>query len=118
MVVETAAGVWVVPPHRAVWLPAETDHKVTMRGMVAMRTVYFDDRTRLPLKATCVVEVTPLLRELLIHVAKMGPLDFAVALHAARWAPRRSARGRRDDAARAPDATRSARASRDRKSVV
>jgi hypothetical protein len=79
MVVETAAGIWVVPPHRAVWLPAETDHKITMRGMVAMRTVYFDARTRLPLKGTSVVEVTPLLRELLIHVAKMGKLDLGIA---------------------------------------
>jgi AraC-like DNA-binding protein len=80
MIVETGAGSWVVPPHRAVWLPAGAEHRVTMRGEVSMRTVYFDDR-RLELRSpgrTRVVEVTPLLRELLIHCATLGKLDSHV----------------------------------------
>jgi AraC-like DNA-binding protein len=76
MFVETAQGSWVVPPHRAVWLPAGAPHAITMRGSVAMRTIYFSKRVRPALGATTVVNVTPLLRELLLHCASLGRLDL------------------------------------------
>src|SRR5580704_14274403 len=41
MTVETDDGIWVVPPLRAVWIPAETKHGVAMSGRVSMRTLYF-----------------------------------------------------------------------------
>jgi AraC-like DNA-binding protein len=85
MVVETHDGLWVVPPHRGVWIPAGTRHSVTMRGEVAMRTVYFDESTPLPLARPCVVEVAPLLRELLAYCGQLGKLDPAVP-HEARLA--------------------------------
>jgi AraC-like DNA-binding protein len=75
MLVESSAGTWVVPPHRAVWLPAGTEHRVTMRGSVAMRTVYLERRMRVPLDGACVVDVPPLLRELVAYVAGRGKLD-------------------------------------------
>ena len=40
MTVRTKQGVWVVPPLRAVWIPAETPHSVAMSGPVSMRTLY------------------------------------------------------------------------------
>lgn len=40
MTVRSQDGTWVVPPHRAVWIPAEVPHTITMSGMVAMRTLY------------------------------------------------------------------------------
>jgi AraC-like DNA-binding protein len=79
MVVDTAVGSWVVPPHRGVWLPAETEHRVAMRGEVAMHTVYFSERVTIGLARTCVVEVPPLLRELLVYCARRGKLDTRVA---------------------------------------
>jgi AraC-like DNA-binding protein len=74
MVVETAAGSWVVPPHRAVWLPAGASHAVTMRGGVWMRTVYFRRDSGIALERTAVVNVSPLLRELVVHCATLGRL--------------------------------------------
>jgi hypothetical protein len=44
MTVETNEGVWVVPPMRAVWIPAETAHGVSMSGRVPMRTLYFQPK--------------------------------------------------------------------------
>src|SRR5579872_4234634 len=40
MTVRSRDGTWVVPPLRAVWIPAGVPHIVTMSGSVAMRTLY------------------------------------------------------------------------------
>ena len=37
MRVETEDGVWVVPSHRAVWIPAGIGHAIAMSGQVSMR---------------------------------------------------------------------------------
>ena len=44
MNVETSDGTWVVPPHRAVWIPAGTRHAVRMTGRVSLRTLFFAER--------------------------------------------------------------------------
>ena len=68
MTVRTASGTWVVPTHRAVWIPATVPHTVTMSGTVAMRTLYLKSNLVRNLPRTCcVVNVTPLLRELILH---------------------------------------------------
>ncbi|MGA2697890.1 MAG: helix-turn-helix transcriptional regulator [Terriglobales bacterium] len=75
MTVHTGNEVWVVPTHRAVWIPLGIPHKITMSGDVAMRTLYFEARLvhNLP-QECCVVNVTPLLRELILHACVMGAL--------------------------------------------
>jgi len=40
MRVRTAHDAWIVPPDRAVYLPARTTHSISMRGDVEMRTLY------------------------------------------------------------------------------
>ncbi len=76
MRVETDAGCWVVPPLRGVWVPGMTDHRVVMLGAVAMRTLYFrqDAAPELP-QTCCLVEVRPLLREL-IYALVAEPVDY------------------------------------------
>jgi len=76
MRVETAAGSWVVPPLRGVWIPAHTDHQVVMLGMVQMRTVYIrtDAAPDLP-QSCCLMEVRPLLRELILALLE-EPVDY------------------------------------------
>jgi AraC-like DNA-binding protein len=41
MTVITAAGTWVVPPQRAVWVPSGLDHHIELAGEVRMRSLYF-----------------------------------------------------------------------------
>jgi len=72
MTVETGIGVWIVPPLRAVWIPAYTYHQILASGHVAMRTLYIQQGVYngLP-EGCCVVSVTPLLRELILHAVAM-----------------------------------------------
>lgn len=67
MRVRTRTEAWIVPPDRAVYLPAFTDHSISMRGAVAMRTLYIAGNAHEGLPAApTVVEVSPLLRELVL----------------------------------------------------
>jgi AraC-like DNA-binding protein len=71
MRVLTPVGAWIVPPGRAVWVPPALEHEVRMATAVAMRTVYVVAEA-LPAapKEPCVVEVTPLLRELILEALR------------------------------------------------
>jgi AraC-like DNA-binding protein len=75
MTVETEQGLWVVPPQRAVWIPAGVRHDLLASGPVTIRNVYITPGTVpwLP-KACCVVNVTPLLRELIARAAALPHL--------------------------------------------
>lgn len=80
----TADGrAWLAPPTRGVWLPAAKPHAIRMRGRVAMRTLYVSPAAAadLPDRAA-VVQVEPLLRELILHVLAEGMLDPARPEHA------------------------------------
>lgn len=76
MIVRSPGGSWVVPPSRALWLERGLEHEVRMIGEVKIRTVFIDDGVvpNLP-ERTCVVEVSPLLRELIVAAARI-PLDY------------------------------------------
>lgn len=82
MTVDTDAGAWVVPPHRAVWIPSGFEHAVGMTGSVRMRTLYLRPDLAHDLPASCsVIHVTPLLRELILEVIRRGLLTDDVAEH-------------------------------------
>jgi AraC-like DNA-binding protein/quercetin dioxygenase-like cupin family protein len=74
MTVRTTPGTWVVPPQRAVWIPAGTPHGITMHGAVSMRTLYFKPRLVRLARNCCVVNVSPLLRELILHACTFRAL--------------------------------------------
>jgi len=82
MSVHTDEGTWVVPPNRGVWIPARVGHSIAMSGRVSMRTIYFPPRMveSLPQRC-CVIEVSPLLRELILRAVAMGPLRSDVPEH-------------------------------------
>ncbi|NER59040.1 AraC family transcriptional regulator [Pseudomonas sp. MAFF212428] len=66
--VYTDQGNWVVPPQRAIWVPAGVPHAMSMNGPVTMLNTYIDSAaaTRLGLPAQCQVSgVSALLRQLL-----------------------------------------------------
>ena len=67
MTVVTTAGAWVVPPQRAVWVPAGTVHEIHCSTPLSMRALFVAHDHRRPLPAACsVVNVAPLLRELIL----------------------------------------------------
>lgn len=80
MTVDTNQGVWVVPPLRAVWIPAETIHRVTMSGRVSMRTLYLLPRLCKSLPRRClVINISSLLKELILHACAFPKLRKRVA---------------------------------------
>ena len=76
MVVETEAGIWVVPPTRGVWVPAWVAHGIRMSGEPRMRTVFVEPgaAAHLPTQC-CVLSISPLLRELMAAATEV-PLDW------------------------------------------
>jgi AraC-like DNA-binding protein len=68
MTVTTSEGAFVVPAQRGVWVPPLVEHRIRMTGVVAMRTVYVArSRTKSLPQRCCVVQMTPLLRELVLR---------------------------------------------------
>jgi AraC-like DNA-binding protein/quercetin dioxygenase-like cupin family protein len=69
---------WMIPPRRAVLIPAGILHSIRMWGDVAMRSLYFPVSVRTPPfdERMCrVISVSPLLRELILRVAELAALD-------------------------------------------
>lgn len=82
MRVSTADSAWIVPPHRAVWIPAGVDHREEMRGPGTMRSLYLASGICRALPRQCaVVNVPPLLRELILTAAVAGALDARNPAH-------------------------------------
>jgi len=78
MRVRSGGTMWIVPPARAVWVPAATEHEIHGLGDFAMRTLYFPTEMvpRLPGEC-CALDVNPLLRELVLEVVERCPIDDA-----------------------------------------
>jgi AraC-like DNA-binding protein len=95
LIVSTSGGSWVVPPQRAVWLPAAVAHAHQAYGTTQVRTVAFPvDVNPLGLTQPTVLSVSRLLRELIIAItddpARRGEEQHdlkRVALHQLKPAP-------------------------------
>lgn len=69
MFVRTPGRAWLIPPSRALWIPAGADHAIDAHGELHMRTLYLHEQGARSLPAACMAfEVTPLLRELVLRV--------------------------------------------------
>jgi AraC-like DNA-binding protein len=68
----------IVPADRAVWVPAGIVHTEVMRAPVSMRSIYIariaGTRGAAP-DHVRTIAVTPLLRELVLHITRIGALD-------------------------------------------
>ena len=70
--VTTVDGTWVVPPNRAVWVPAGVEHNTKSHSAVQFRALLIDPAEMKGLPVVCTaMEVTPLLRELVLRLAAL-----------------------------------------------
>jgi len=82
--VRTPHCAWLAPPHRGVWIPAGFEYRLEMSGVVALRSLYIIARPRVGKlfahadDTCCVVNVSPLLRELILRCIQLGALDATV----------------------------------------
>lgn len=88
MTVSASEASWMIPTGCAVFIPARAVHAIRMWGSVQMRSLYFAPALTSfqnpPLsgfenKACYVVEVSPLLRELILRTVERAALDSRVA---------------------------------------
>lgn len=78
MSVFTRTGTWVVPPQQAVWIPAGIEHEVRGFGPLAMRSLYVHPEPAADMPAQCcVVNVPPLLRELVLKAVALPSDELA-----------------------------------------
>ena len=64
--VSTSRGAWVVPPNRAVWIPAGMPHSHQAHGPTELRSLIFDVAVNpLAVDVPTVLAVSPLLREVI-----------------------------------------------------
>lgn len=78
MAVRTAEASYVVPPQRALWIPAGMDHEVRCRSAVSLRTLYLRPDAVSEARHCHVFEVSNLLRTLILEMGDLGthyPLD-------------------------------------------
>jgi len=74
MQVTTPKGRWLVPPDRAVWVPALCEHAIDVLADIEMRTLYFDlawltrEQRSASLDAEFVVRVSPLLHQAILAI--------------------------------------------------
>ncbi len=73
--VATAAATWIVPPNRAVWVPAGVEHATSSRGPVRFRALFVTAASVPPaFPGQCrAVEMSPLVRELMLRCAALPP---------------------------------------------
>jgi AraC-like DNA-binding protein len=83
MTVTTGQGTWVVPTQRAVWIPSPVPHRVRVVSSVSLRTLYLKRRLARSLpRNCCVVNVSPLLRELILYACELRMLSQRVRAEA------------------------------------
>lgn len=84
MHVTAGKGVWLIPPHFGLWIPARTYHSIKMPEAVSMRTLYIRCGLTPRLPPSCrVLHITPLLRELILATVRMKELRLRDRLHCA-----------------------------------
>ena len=72
MSVLTPDGGFVVPPQRALWLPARTQHEVHFRSRTSVRTLYIEPHAHARLPRQCrIIEVSELLRALILEAVNL-----------------------------------------------
>ncbi len=76
LAIYTDQGSWVVPPERAVWIPHGTVHEVYSPHGSKWRAVHLDNDFAHSMPDTCcVISVSTLLKEMLVHAATM-PAEY------------------------------------------
>jgi AraC-like DNA-binding protein/mannose-6-phosphate isomerase-like protein (cupin superfamily) len=82
LAISAASATWVVPPQRAVWIPAGVPHAHQAHGPVQMRTLAISSASPAaadqPLPASpAVLEVSPLLREIIVALTSLDGTPYS-----------------------------------------
>lgn len=71
---ETDAGVWIVPPQCAVWIPSDMPHSARGLGDIECYCLFVTPEAARALPTSCcTLSVSPLMRELLVRAERLEP---------------------------------------------
>jgi len=70
---EVQNALWLVPPQHAVWIPGGTPHSCRMTENARTCFLFVEpDAAEMPV-ACCTVAITPIVREMILHLAEQEP---------------------------------------------
>jgi AraC-like DNA-binding protein/mannose-6-phosphate isomerase-like protein (cupin superfamily) len=80
--VTTRDRTWLVPSRRAIWVPAGVPHGFVALGRTLVETLYvLPEWNRETLAACAAIDVSDLLRSLVLEIARIGALDESNPAH-------------------------------------
>jgi AraC-like DNA-binding protein len=82
LAVQVSEGIWTLPAHRALWVPDGVEHSIHIANSASMRSLYFRAGAirHLPRRSSA-VNVSPLLRELILACIALGALSSRKPSH-------------------------------------
>ncbi len=73
MHVETPHGQWIIPPERAVWIPPEMPHQLTLYSVKTCSLYILPESVPRQVTQCEVLSISPLLRQLLLTAPQLNP---------------------------------------------
>ena len=73
--VKLAESIWIIPPRRALWVPAQTEHSLFMSSDLELRTLYFRPDPLIVNLSRRAINVSGLLHEAILRVCQQHRLD-------------------------------------------
>lgn len=70
---EVQNALWLVPPQHAVWIPGGTPHSCRVTENARTCFLFVEPGAAAMPEACCTVAITPLVRELILHLAEQEP---------------------------------------------
>jgi AraC-like DNA-binding protein len=76
VVLSTAAGTWVMPPQRGMWIPPATEHHVRIVGAVGVQSLYVEPEAVAGMPSHCqVVGISSFMRSLMTEALNL-PIEY------------------------------------------
>jgi AraC-like DNA-binding protein len=73
---EVPKAMWIVPPHHAVWIPSGMQHRNIVTRNAQICFLFIEPGAALMPDECCTLAITPLVRELILHLADQGQEYF------------------------------------------
>ncbi|WP_037006613.1 AraC family transcriptional regulator [Pseudomonas asplenii] len=70
---EVRNALWLVPPQHAVWIPGSTPHSCRVTKNARTCFLFVEPGAAVMPEACCTVAITPLVREMILHLAEQEP---------------------------------------------
>lgn len=71
---EVQSALWLVPPRHAVWIPGDMPHSCRVTQNARTCFLFIEPAAAVMPASCCTLAITPLVREMILHLAEQDPL--------------------------------------------